>query len=107
VTITPTPVVGPLIKIHALYPNPFVEKLKIFFVLKFDSMVEATMFNVAGEVVYSSQLGMMPSGDNVFEWGGVNDAGARVASGVYPMRLEALAVNGEQDHFWAFAVVSR
>ena len=99
--------VGPLIRIHGLYPNPFVEKLKVYYVLKYDSEVKVSVFNVAGEVVYTQSLGWYPQGANIFEWKGVNNAGARLASGIYPLRMEAASANGEQDDFWEFAVVAR
>jgi flagellar hook assembly protein FlgD len=106
-TLTRTPVLGPLIRLHGLYPNPFSDKLKVYYVLKYSSVVRVRLFNVAGEVIYSTDLGVLPQGDNLFVWEGANDAGARVASGVYPMRVEAFGVNGEQDSFWDFAVVTR
>jgi flagellar hook assembly protein FlgD len=106
-TITATAVIGPLIKIHAIYPNPFEDHGTIFYVLKFDSLVEITIFNVAGEIIYNRQEGPKAHGNNLFVWKGENNAGARVASGTYPIVFKALALNGEQDQFWDFAVVSR
>ena len=96
-----------MIKIHGIYPNPFVNTLKIFFTLKVDSTVNVKFFNVAGEVIHTQELGPLPRGVNIATWDGVNNAGARVASGIYIFRLEGYGLDGSQDAFWDTVAITR
>ena len=91
---------------RGLYPNPFIETLKIFFTLRVEAAVELTVYNVAGEVVYL-QVEDRPAGKNVLPWRGANSAGAKVASGIYLVRVRANGVDLSSGEFWATAVVAR
>jgi hypothetical protein len=62
----------------SVFPNPFEDRTHISFSLENPADVEITIYNVIGEVVYSLQKDLYPSGDHVktFDADGLN-------SGIY------------------------
>jgi hypothetical protein len=105
VTVTPTPR-SSLIAEHGVYPNPFIKDMKLYYVLRDESVVTMSVFNVAGEVVYRQELPGRP-GTNLVKWDGVNTAGARLASGVYLIHVKAMSRYGKEDDYWEYGVVRR
>ena len=54
-----------------------------------DAEVAARVYNTAGQLVTTLFEGRLPGGRERIVWRGTDDSGARVASGVYFVRLEA------------------
>jgi photosystem II stability/assembly factor-like uncharacterized protein len=71
----------------AIGPNPFRESTEISFSLGHGSEVSLEIYDLAGRRVRSLESGDMGPGDHRLRWDGRNDAGRRVASGVYFARL--------------------
>ena len=76
------------------YPNPFNPETWIPYQLSTESDVTVEVYNIQGRLVRVFDLGMQPAGsyvtqDRAVYWNGENEAGERVASGVYFYRLKA------------------
>jgi hypothetical protein len=71
------------------YPNPFGTAATIAFDLPRAMEAEVTVFDAAGRAVRVLRRGVQASGTNRIEWDGRDDAGQRVASGVYFVRVRA------------------
>jgi hypothetical protein len=71
------------------YPNPFGTAATIEFDLPEAMEAEVTVFDAAGRAVRALRGGVQASGANRIEWDGRDDAGQRVASGVYFVRVRA------------------
>ena len=86
-----TVTVLPVIKATRLlqsYPNPFNPETWIPYELKKESLVTIEIYNVAGQLVRTLNLGTKPRGryiskDKAAHWDGRNEFGERAASGVY------------------------
>jgi hypothetical protein len=80
-----TPNIDILAKPFAInaYPNPFNPTTNIAFDLPSDSHVELSIFNIKGQKVITLANNMMPSGQHVVRWDGVDNTGRSVASGIY------------------------
>jgi hypothetical protein len=89
-----------------LYPNPFAERLTIYFSLRVGADLILDVFDVAGEPLWSYRV-PVGAGKNVLTWDGVNGTGARCASGVYLLKLRARGLDGTSDQYWSQAVISR
>jgi hypothetical protein len=118
-TPTATPVLSPsetplprffqqerLIRVRGLYPNPFSDRLRVYFTLRVDADVTLKVYNVAGEPIQTVDL-PAKAGKNEIVWLGDNQAGGRVASGTYILRFQAWGIDGTQEDFWERAAVSR
>ena len=74
------------------YPNPFNPTTTIKYTLPEKSHARIDIFNLLGQRVATLVNETVPAGEHTVVWNGADDAGARVASGVYFYRLIA----GEQ-----------
>ena len=74
------------------YPNPFNPSTTIAFELPQASAVKLAVYNMQGQLVRTLVNGQKPSGSHSVVWDGLDDHGARVASGVYLYTLKASAV---------------
>jgi len=70
-------------------PNPFSGNTVIKYALPKDVDVELTVYNVAGQRVRTLVNGRQRAGYKAIEWDGRDDAGRRVAPGVYFYRMKA------------------
>jgi flagellar hook assembly protein FlgD len=94
-------------EIKALYPNPFRDKGTLYYTLGHEAQMEMTIYNVAGEPLWKFDL-PGKAGNNTIDWDGKNDLGARVASGIYVIRLKATGSEGSEGVVrWATACVAR
>jgi hypothetical protein len=89
------------------YPNPFNPETWIPYQLSAESDVTVEVYDIHGRLVRTFDLGMQPAGsyitkDRAVYWNGKNEAGERVASGVYFYRLKA-----EHPEAGAFSAVRR
>jgi hypothetical protein len=71
------------------YPNPFNPTTEISFDLPEPQMVELVVYAVNGHLVATLKNEPLPAGRHSVTWTGRNDAGERVASGIYFCRLKA------------------
>jgi hypothetical protein len=71
------------------YPNPFNPETRIAFGLPEDGQVRLTVYNMMGQMVRTLVNGPQPAGNHAVRWDGRDDAGRRVASGIYLYRLQA------------------
>jgi hypothetical protein len=95
-----------LLELCGIYPSPFSDTGKICYILMEESNLSITLFNVAGEVVLDTAFASK-SGAHVYAWKGVNSAGARVASGIYVLRMKATAHTGQTGIRWENLAVTR
>lgn len=70
-------------------PNPFSEGTVITYSAAQAAGVELKIYNVNGQVVRNVLSGDVGAGVHQISWDGCDDAGARVARGVYFCRMEA------------------
>jgi hypothetical protein len=71
-------------------PNPFNPTTSIRYAVRERGRVQIRVYNVAGQLVTTLVDGeASPGVEHVVEWDGHNDAGQRVASGVYFYRMTA------------------
>ena len=89
-----------------IYPNPFSDQAKLYFNLRVNAHLDLQFYNVAGEPVYRLETDGV-AGPNQAVWRGVNEVGARCASGVYILHLTAVGVDQSSGDFWADLVVMR
>jgi len=122
-TVTQTPTISPTFSIsptHAvvfyqqpalvvekgIYPNPFSDTAKLYFNLREAAHLSLQFYNVAGEAVYHLDLDGT-AGQNQALWQGINQVGARCASGVYILHLTAVGTDDSKGDFWADLVIMR
>jgi hypothetical protein len=70
-------------------PNPFSTGTRIAFQLPAPTDAELVVYNIAGRRVATLLSGELPGGPHTMEWNGTDDAGRRMASGIYFYRLTA------------------
>jgi len=74
--------------IKRVHPNPFNPCATIDFAVPIEGAVHLRVHDVAGRLVRTLVDGEMEPGEYVTTWDGTDEARARVASGVYMLRLE-------------------
>jgi len=84
--------VAPTLTVNGAFPNPFNPTTTIMFTLPGDGFTELAVFNTAGQRVKTLVSDELVSGVHTVQWNGTNDAGERVASGIYISRL---VMNGQ------------
>jgi hypothetical protein len=95
-----------LIKVRGLYPNPFSDRLRIYYTLRVQAHVVCTIYDVAGEPIRRMET-EGAAGKNEMVWLGDNENGGRCASGTYVLHLDAEGVDHTVDGFWERAAISR
>jgi hypothetical protein len=70
-------------------PNPLRNRTEIAFTLPQGSRVRLAVYNVGGELVRLLTDSRLDAGPHSLVWDGTSEAGVRVGSGVYLLRLEA------------------
>jgi len=75
--------------LSANYPNPFNPSTTIEFSLPSASRVELAVYNIRGQKVRTLVSKNLTAGNHTVTWNSCNDAGEKVASGVYLYRLTA------------------
>ena len=75
--------------LHANVPNPFNPTTRIAFDLATSGHLRLDVYDAAGRLVRTLVNGETVAGRHVATWTGIDEAGVRVASGVYFYRLDA------------------
>lgn len=78
------------------HPNPFNPRTTISFDLPREMPVRLTIYDGLGRAVRTLVDGPLPSGRNERTWNGYDDAGRRVASGVYHYRITGQGVDASR-----------
>ncbi len=81
------PPVTPQFVLEQNAPNPFNPATTIRFSLERSAQTELAVYNILGEQVATLLDSYLPAGDHRVVWDGRDDAGKRVATGVYLYRL--------------------
>jgi hypothetical protein len=85
-----SPVAG-VTRLAPPWPNPVQGAAVIRFSLAQSGLARLGVYDIRGARVRMLVSGQLPGGDHVLEWNGLDEAGRRVRSGVYQLRLEAEA----------------
>jgi hypothetical protein len=78
----------PSLLLHQNYPNPFRETTTVGYTLSSGERVHAAIYNTLGQRVRTLVDGYSPNGYSQVTWDSRDDAGTRVAPGVYVIRIE-------------------
>lgn len=76
-------------RFHPCHPNPFADGTSLRMALPTSERVAVRIYNVSGRLVRTLVDARLPAGERTLAWDGRNDSGARCASGVYLMKVEA------------------
>jgi hypothetical protein len=76
-------------RLYPASPNPFNPTTRIRYAMQRDGVAEIAVFNVAGARVRTLVKGLVLAGEHETAWDGLDDAGKRMASGVYLCLLRA------------------
>lgn len=76
-------------EMDAAYPNPFNPNTYIAYRLSEDEAVRITVFDMMGRVVRTLHEGRQSAGSYQVYWNGTDEAGRRVSSGMYLIRMQA------------------
>jgi len=78
-----------LTALRSIYPNPFNPQTTIAFDLAVPGAVDVAVYDLTGARVRLLDERTYPAGRHSLVWDGRDDAGVRVASGMYLLRLKA------------------
>lgn len=95
-----------LIKERGVYPNPFKDRVRIFFALRVGAEVALGIYNVAGEPIFTKSYACK-AGVNEIIWEGLNEVAQKCASGVYLVRARAEGLDRSSGSFWTTVVIVR
>jgi hypothetical protein len=70
------------------YPNPFNPSTTIPYVLQEPSLVNLTVYDIAGREIRRISEGMVSAGEHAATWNSSDESGSMVPSGVYFVRLQ-------------------
>jgi hypothetical protein len=73
--------------LDAPYPNPFNDFTQVSFTLEQNRNIEVLVTDLQGRVVRHLAEGNYASGNHLLRWNGRDDAGSKVASGLYLIQL--------------------
>ena len=76
------------------YPNPFNPETKVKFIIKDNSNVFLTVYDIIGREIKSLYEGQLYSGEHIFSWNGKDETNRNVPSGVYYCCLNVINKNG-------------
>ena len=76
-------------KLEQNFPNPFNPTTKIQFYLPINKRISLTVYNALGQKVKTLiNNELLTKGNHFSEWNGTNDAGVKVATGMYVYELK-------------------
>jgi hypothetical protein len=80
-------------------PNPFSSEVELTFALPRGGPVEIAVFDLAGRRLRVLEQGRRPAGRHRVVWDGSDEAGAKLANGIYLIRMNAA------EHTWTRKLV--
>lgn len=83
-------------RFHGARPNPLIGQTAVAFDLAEARHVRAVVFDASGRAVRTLLDGARPAGRHRLDWDGSDDAGHRVAGGIYFLAFEAGELKGRQ-----------
>lgn len=90
VVLTPVQVLPTANELHQNFPNPFNPETTISFDLKSATVVELSIYDMAGQHIRTLAGGQaLSAGSYSYLWDGLDDSGAKVGSGVYLYHLKS------------------
>jgi glucuronoarabinoxylan endo-1,4-beta-xylanase len=92
-SVRPTASVPARFTLEQNYPNPFSSTTVVPFGLNAQSDIQVTIYDILGRVVRKLTAGALPAGSHSILWDGGNNAGQKVASGIYFYSLQAGGVS--------------
>ena len=69
------------------WPNPFLDGVRLAFVLPAAATVRLEVFDVRGRCVRAHEPGVLAAGEQALVWDGRSSAGSRVGPGIYHLRV--------------------
>jgi hypothetical protein len=78
----------PTVRLTGIHPNPFNPQTTVAFALERAQRGSVSIYDLAGERIAVLADGLLEAGDHALVWRGLDEAGRRVASGTYMVRLE-------------------
>ena len=78
-----------ILMIHSIFPNPFDSHTMVCFQSPGLSNMTLTIYDTAGRLVRTKDLGTLPVGAHPLYWDGRDGNGSALASGVYFVRLSS------------------
>jgi flagellar hook assembly protein FlgD len=88
-------------------PSPAKDAVWLPYIISADADVDIRIFNVSGELVLALGPVFQTAGAHERKWDLHNQAGTRVASGVYLCRIIAKSRRNEEADVWVKVAVSR
>jgi len=80
-------------KLSQNFPNPFNPSTRIDFALRTKGNVSLKVYDVSGRLVKTLANGVRDAGAYTVTWDGTNNAGSKVASGVYFYKMDTTEFN--------------
>jgi len=79
------------------YPNPFYQFVSLSYQLKKQDQVKISIYDIKGRLVNSYHHVASRSGENTWQWNGLNQDNQMVSNGIYLYRIESngAAVSGK------------
>lgn len=75
-------------EISNAYPNPFNPTVNIDFTIPVESEIRITIYDVLGRNIFNLKQDFDGAGKYRFQWHGLKDSGAPIASGVYLVSIQ-------------------
>jgi hypothetical protein len=75
-------------RLERVAPNPFHPRVEVSFTLAAKANVRLEIYDTGGRRIRTLVSGELEPGPHRLTWDGLDDAGMRVASGIYWVRLE-------------------
>jgi hypothetical protein len=79
---------------YSVRPNPFDERTSIHFTQRTAGLAQIHVYDVAGRLVRDLGMGSLTAGEHQVTWDGRGDEGARLAPGIYFVRIHSGAQTG-------------
>ncbi len=83
----------------SIYPNPFNPSTTIQYNLPRQSSVTVVIYNIRGQKVKEYSYSSQNAGVHQLVWNGLNQYGAKAASGLYIIRFSAKSLEGQNELF--------
>jgi flagellar hook assembly protein FlgD len=71
-----------------LYPNPFNSSVTLRFDKQSDAPLKLKIYNLKGQLVFSSTYSGLAKGESEIVWNGRDDSGRNCAPGIYLIRMQ-------------------